>query len=127
VYCARCVTSCWFPQPLCCAASRAASNDSHACTQLNIGTNSTDAFPTAANAAFNMTLNPPFSPYANNLFFIHGAFIFEDVGVTAYQVHHRRHAAVFIPGLLSVQQQGHVVCERRSLQMSCLLGTPHTS
>ncbi len=50
--------------------------------QINIGT----AFSTAANAAFNTTLKPAFSPYANDLFFYHGAFIFEDVGVTAYKV-----------------------------------------
>ena len=55
-------------------------------TQLNIGTGANGSFSIAANAAFNMTLDPPFTPYANNLFFIHGAFIFEDVGVTAYQV-----------------------------------------
>ena len=60
--------------------------------QLNIGTGTTGAFSIAADAAFNMTLDPPFTPYANNLFFIHGAFIFEDVGVTAYQV--RRRVAV---------------------------------
>lgn len=36
---------------------------------LNIGT----AFASAANAAFNMTLSPAFDPYANNLFFMHGA------------------------------------------------------
>ena len=30
------------------------------------------AFAAAANAALNTTLNPPFSPYANDLFFLHG-------------------------------------------------------
>jgi hypothetical protein len=49
--------------------------------QINIGT----SFVAAANAAFNTTLNPAFDPYANDIFFLHGAFIFEDVGVTAYQ------------------------------------------
>ncbi len=56
------------------------------CSQLNIGTGPTGAFSIAADAAFNTTLDPPFTPYANNLFFLHGAFIFEDVGVTAYEV-----------------------------------------
>mmetsp|Transcript_13485 Transcript_13485/g.40797 ORF Transcript_13485/g.40797 Transcript_13485/m.40797 type:complete len:290 (-) Transcript_13485:2-871(-) len=49
--------------------------------EINIGT----SFEAAANAAFNMTLPVPFNPYANDLFFLHGAFIFEDVGVTAYK------------------------------------------
>jgi hypothetical protein len=52
-----------------------------ACPKVDIG----PAFAAAANAAFNTTLSPPFDPYANDLFFLHGAFIFEDVGVTAYK------------------------------------------
>mmetsp|Transcript_9807 Transcript_9807/g.29497 ORF Transcript_9807/g.29497 Transcript_9807/m.29497 type:complete len:376 (+) Transcript_9807:140-1267(+) len=50
--------------------------------RLNIGS----TFVTAVRAAFGMpNLRPNFSPYANDLFFMHGAFVFEDVGVTAYK------------------------------------------
>lgn len=49
------------------------------CPLVDVG----PAFAAAANAALNMTLNPPFSPYTNDILFYHGGFIFEDVGVTA--------------------------------------------
>ena len=51
------------------------------CPLVDIG----PAFAASANAGTNTTLNPPFSPYANDLSFLHGAFLFEDLGVTAYK------------------------------------------
>jgi hypothetical protein len=51
------------------------------CPKMNIG----PAFVAAANAATGMTLDPEFDPYANDVFFLHAAFVFEDVGVTAYR------------------------------------------
>ena len=39
------------------------------------------SFAAAANAALKAKLSPPYSPYGSNT-----AFIFEDVGVTAYHV-----------------------------------------
>ena len=56
-------------------------NYSVQCPLVNIGS----AFSDAANAVLNTTLSPAFSPYVNDLFFLHGAFIFEDAGVTAYK------------------------------------------
>ena len=56
-------------------------NYSVQCPLVNIGS----AFSDAANAVLNTTLSPPFSPYVNDLFFLHGALIFEDAGVTAYK------------------------------------------
>ena len=56
-------------------------NYSVQCPLVNIG----DAFSAAADAALNTTLSPAFSPYVNDLFFLTGAFIFEDLGVTAYK------------------------------------------
>ena len=56
-------------------------NYSVQCPLVNIG----DAFSAAADAALNTTLSPSFSPYVNDLYFLTGAFIFEDLGVTAYK------------------------------------------
>lgn len=50
------------------------------CPKMNVGS----AFADAADAAVDKKLTPRFDPYGNDLFFLHGAFIFEDVGVTAY-------------------------------------------
>ncbi|WP_295819476.1 ferritin-like domain-containing protein [uncultured Deinococcus sp.] len=43
-----------------------------------------DSFKAAGSAASNGAITG-FNPFANELFFLHGAFIFEDVGVSAYK------------------------------------------
>ena len=45
-----------------------------------------ESFANAADAALKTKLSPPFSPYGSNAAFLFGAFIFEDVGATAYKV-----------------------------------------
>ena len=61
--------------------SSALGNYSVQCPQVNIG----DAFSAAADAALGTTLSPAFLPYGNDLYFLTGAFLFEDLGVTAYK------------------------------------------
>jgi hypothetical protein len=50
---------------------------------INLGAGATDAWPTLATAA-KVSGGSGFSPYANDAFFLVGAYVFEDVGVTAY-------------------------------------------
>jgi len=50
------------------------------CPSMDLG----PAFSAAADAAFGMTLPNPYTPYLDDTHFLIGAFIFEDVGVTAY-------------------------------------------
>jgi hypothetical protein len=57
-------------------------NTSVACPKMDIG----PAFATLGAAAYNVTSQtPPFSPYFDVYNFLLGAYVFEDVGVTAYK------------------------------------------
>lgn len=57
-------------------------NNSVPCPKMDIG----PAFAALGNAAFNTTdQSPAFSPYFDVYNFLLGAFVFEDVGVTAYK------------------------------------------
>lgn len=51
-----------------------------ACPLLNLN----HSFSALMDAALETKLDPPFSPYADDVSFLIGSFIFEDVGVTAY-------------------------------------------
>jgi len=59
-----------------------AAGASPVCPKVNIDT----SFEAAAEAAFNTTtpLSPIFDAYANDVFFLHASFIFEDLGASAY-------------------------------------------
>ena len=52
---------------------------------LDLGTRPNGAFSNAARTVGFIGANESFDPYANDLTFLYGAFIFEDVGVTAYK------------------------------------------
>eukprot|EP00897_Mesotaenium_endlicherianum_P000143 jgi/Mesen1/10129/ME000075S09631 len=52
-----------------------------ACPLININ----DAFSAGANAILGVKLNPPFASFGSDTVFYLGAYLFEDVGVTAYK------------------------------------------
>ena len=52
------------------------------------GPGSLGAFSSFVDSALGKTLDPPFTPYDNNLDFLIAAYTLEDVMVTAYEVCH---------------------------------------
>jgi hypothetical protein len=52
------------------------------CSQFNF----TGMFADLANAAMGTTLSPPFDPFKDDLSYLLAAYVFEDVGVSAYVV-----------------------------------------
>jgi hypothetical protein len=54
------------------------------------------AFVDLANAVMGETLEPPFDPFKDDLSFLLGTYMFEDVGVSAYRVRVSVRAFLFI-------------------------------
>lgn len=74
--------------------------------EINIGS----SFSAAANAAFGATLPVAFTAYGNDALFLLSAFIFEDVGVTAYKVCTGGSCRVILKPSYDLCMRTHVCC-----------------